>query len=252
MDILNDLPSLLLQKYSTVKVEGGYLNFNRKGNFLFVTDEPNPSLLADRATASRLRQLVDFEDTEDNVSLEVNLSDHVLDYKLFSPDDKVELPLKYDFTVDAFVQVKNFKTFGTGYVTGTGTEYPEIEIYTSTPDEEVIYLRTGFNRPGTSNMYFEVAVYFTGTAFYDVTTRKSESEYWVQKVRTKWSPPPGTFTKDPKTIADVIAKASKSLAQAVARVNFYYARKGCSGKRKDDPECKKWPKVLSHVRKYFK
>jgi len=75
---------------------------------------------------------------------------------------------------------------------------------------------------------------------------------WVNKVKPKWHPPEGLFTKDPETIAKTVAKASKDYKQAVARVNFFYNRYGCSGDRKGDPICKKRTRVLQLLRKIFK
>lgn len=76
----------------------------------------------------------------------------------------------------------------------------------------------------------------------------TEKEYWVDKVKTKWSPPPGLFTRDPETIASTIADASKDCRQAVARVNFFYNRYGCSGERADSEICSKRDAVLDLVR----
>jgi|GEM_PF-6682047 len=78
-----------------------------------------------------------------------------------------------------------------------------------------------------------------------------ERTTWASKVKTKWHPPEDLFTKDPATIAKTVAKASKSYAQAVARVNFFYNRYGCSGKRKGDPICKNKDKVLRFLKKEF-
>jgi len=80
----------------------------------------------------------------------------------------------------------------------------------------------------------------------------SEVTMWVNKVKPKWHPPEGLFTKDPETIAKTVAKASDSYKQAVARVNFFYNRYGCSGERKNDEICKKRPKVLKALRKIYK
>lgn len=92
-------------------------------------------------------------------------------------------------------------------------------------------------------------VYFTGDAILEVD-RQELVEGWLQTVKTKWHPPEGTFTKKPEEIARVLYQNSKSLAQAVARVNFYYNRKGCT-KNSKDKECKKRDKVLYYLRKYF-
>jgi len=79
-----------------------------------------------------------------------------------------------------------------------------------------------------------------------------DEEQWIDKVKPKWHPPEGLFTKDPETIAKTVAKASKDYKQAVARVNFFYNRYGCSGDRKGDEICKKREKVLQLLRKLFK
>jgi hypothetical protein len=86
---------------------------------------------------------------------------------------------------------------------------------------------------------------------YDLLFQVSE-EQWIDKVKVKWHPPEGLFTQSPEKIADTIAKASKDYKQAIARVNFFYNRYGCSGERKDDPICKKRGKVLQLLRKKFK
>jgi hypothetical protein len=49
---------------------------------------------------------------------------------------------------------------------------------------------------------------------------------WSAAVKTKWSPPPGLFTKGKTEIARVLAKESDSLKQAMARLNFYINRAG--------------------------
>lgn len=60
---------------------------------------------------------------------------------------------------------------------------------------------------------------------------KSESteiseKIWSAAVKTKWSPPPGLFTKGKTEIARVLAQQSDSLKQAMARLNFYINRAG--------------------------
>ena len=81
-----------------------------------------------------------------------------------------------------------------------------------------------------------------------------EKTYWVKKVKTKWHPPAGLFTKDPKTIASVLAKASKSLKQAMARLNFYINRSGyCNPKSShyDKAACSRLQKVKPLLRAAF-
>jgi len=49
---------------------------------------------------------------------------------------------------------------------------------------------------------------------------------WSGAVATKWTPPPGLFTKGATEIARVLAKESGSLKQAMSRLNFYINRAG--------------------------
>jgi hypothetical protein len=49
---------------------------------------------------------------------------------------------------------------------------------------------------------------------------------WSGAVKTKWSPPPGLFTKGKTQIARVLTQQSNSLKQAMSRLNFYINRAG--------------------------
>ena len=51
-------------------------------------------------------------------------------------------------------------------------------------------------------------------------------EKWSGKVKTKYEPPEGLFTKDAETIASQLAKDSTDLQQAMSRLNFYINRVG--------------------------
>jgi hypothetical protein len=63
-----------------------------------------------------------------------------------------------------------------------------------------------------------------------------DEELWSGDVKTKWKPPEDLFAKgSAKKIAEVVGGASKSLKQAVSRVNFYKNRAGDNL----DPERKK-------------
>jgi hypothetical protein len=69
---------------------------------------------------------------------------------------------------------------------------------------------------------------------------------WSGKVDTKWQPPEGTFTKDAGHIADVLAKASSDLKQAMSRLNFYVNR---GGKNFTNKDLAKFEKVKDLLRK---
>jgi hypothetical protein len=49
---------------------------------------------------------------------------------------------------------------------------------------------------------------------------------WSDKVPVKWHPPKGFFKKSASDIASGLKSASKSLGQAMARLNFYINRSG--------------------------
>ncbi len=51
-------------------------------------------------------------------------------------------------------------------------------------------------------------------------------EKWSAKVKTKYSPPKGLFTKSAEIIASQLTKDSNSLQQAMSRLNFYINRAG--------------------------
>jgi len=58
---------------------------------------------------------------------------------------------------------------------------------------------------------------------------------WLKKVKTKWSPPKGTFSDDksPEETAKIVCKGHNgNLKSAVASVNFYYNRAGKSNDKK--------------------
>ena len=69
----------------------------------------------------------------------------------------------------------------------------------------------------------------------------------LSDVKTKWTPPEGTFAKDadPKKSAEVICKGHKGdLESAVASVNYFFNRCG--------DNCKDWnlkDKLLNELRK---
>ena len=77
-----------------------------------------------------------------------------------------------------------------------------------------------------------------------ITAKDFLEKYWSGKVKPKWHPPKGLFTKDPKTIANVIAENSDNLKQAVARVNFFFNRGGYC-----NPDSRNYDKALCSKRK---
>jgi len=73
-------------------------------------------------------------------------------------------------------------------------------------------------------------------------------KYWSGEVTTKWHPPEGLFTKDAKTIAQALYRASRDLRQAMSRLNFYVNRAG----KNLSPERKKtFEQVKELLRKLF-
>jgi hypothetical protein len=56
---------------------------------------------------------------------------------------------------------------------------------------------------------------------------------WSGKVKPKWSPPEGLFTKGAETIANSLFKSSKTLKQGMSRLNFYINRAGDNLSEKD-------------------
>ena len=64
-------------------------------------------------------------------------------------------------------------------------------------------------------------------------------EEWSDDVKTKWTPPEGTFTKSAKEVADVLKKNSDDLQQAMSRLNFYINRAGDGLDKKTKAELEK-------------
>ncbi len=62
---------------------------------------------------------------------------------------------------------------------------------------------------------------------------KALAGLWSDDVKPKWHPPKGLFTKDAKTIARTLLRASSSEAQAASRLTFYMNRAGKNLKSKD-------------------
>lgn len=75
-----------------------------------------------------------------------------------------------------------------------------------------------------------------------------KGEKWSGDIKTKWSPPEGTFTKSSKEIASVLAKASSDLKQAMGRLNFYLNR---AGKNLSDKDRKRIEAAKPLLRKAF-
>lgn len=73
-------------------------------------------------------------------------------------------------------------------------------------------------------------------------------ENWSGKVKTKWHPSEGLFTKSAQEIADEIISNSDSLEQGESRLNFYLNR---AGKNLDDERKSTINKAKEIVRKHF-
>lgn len=57
---------------------------------------------------------------------------------------------------------------------------------------------------------------------------------WSGKVKTKWTPPPGLFSRDAETIARVVLEGhDHELAPSVASINFYINRAGLNMTERD-------------------
>lgn len=74
-----------------------------------------------------------------------------------------------------------------------------------------------------------------------VTLNESQ---WSSAVHQKWTPPEGFFTKSAKAIATGLLNASKSEAQAMARLNFYINRAGKNLSVKDQARLEGAKKIL--------
>jgi hypothetical protein len=68
---------------------------------------------------------------------------------------------------------------------------------------------------------------------------------WSSKVKTKYSPPEGLFTKDASTIATQLANDSTDLKQAMSRLNFYLNRAGKNLPSERKTEIEKAKKLLN-------
>ena len=82
--------------------------------------------------------------------------------------------------------------------------------------------------------------------FYESFKQKvnEADEEWSDDVKTKWSPPEGTFTKSAKEVADVLKKNSDDLQQAMSRLNFYINRAGDGLDKKTKAELEKAKELL--------
>lgn len=67
---------------------------------------------------------------------------------------------------------------------------------------------------------------------------------WSGKVEVKWEPPEGFFTKGAVAIADGLHSASKTLKQAMSRLNFYINRAGDNLSRDDHKRLERAKELL--------
>jgi len=82
--------------------------------------------------------------------------------------------------------------------------------------------------------------------------QKLHEEQWLNKVKPKWHPPEGTFSKDadPAKSAKIICQGHKGdYKSAVASVNFFFNR--CGEKCKDWGE-KKRKEIINALQKICK
>jgi len=87
-----------------------------------------------------------------------------------------------------------------------------------------------------------------------------EKSNWINKVKPKWNPPVGLFSKEnciknPEKVANVIAKNSKDLKQAISRLNFFFNRNGICDTQSshyDKEWCNSKNKILNYIHKYYK
>ena len=57
-----------------------------------------------------------------------------------------------------------------------------------------------------------------------ISTQSVEAKKWSGKVKTKWSPPAGTFDKSAEEIAETLIRGGKD--KAAKRLSFYRNRAG--------------------------
>ena len=67
----------------------------------------------------------------------------------------------------------------------------------------------------------------------EVKETVAEADDWSDDVKPKWKPPAGLFTQPATKIADVLAKDSKDLDQAMSRLDYYINRAGKLLSKKD-------------------
>jgi len=63
-------------------------------------------------------------------------------------------------------------------------------------------------------------------AFDELVEKIKKKKKWSAKIKTKWDPPEGLFTKSAEEIASVLKKESNDLQTAMGRLNYYINRAG--------------------------
>jgi len=72
-----------------------------------------------------------------------------------------------------------------------------------------------------------------------------EEAMWSGKVKARWHPPDGFFTKSAEEIAGGLKSNSKSLGQAMSRINFYVNRAGDNLSSEDKGRLEHAKEILS-------
>ena len=75
--------------------------------------------------------------------------------------------------------------------------------------------------------------------------RMIDEAMWTKSVKPKWHPKEGFFTKSAEEIARGLKSASKSLGQAMSRINFFVNRAGGNLSSERKSELSKAKEILS-------
>ena len=85
---------------------------------------------------------------------------------------------------------------------------------------------------------------------------KKKTKKWVQTVKTVSTfPPKGTFTKDAKTIAKIMARkdvSPKGVGSAIKMVQYFINRSGKGLSKKRRNELEKAKKILQEMKRKWK
>ena len=76
-------------------------------------------------------------------------------------------------------------------------------------------------------------------------SKRIKESMWSGKVKPKWKPPDGFFTKSAEDIAGGLKSNSKSLGQAMSRINFFVNRSGDNLSSEDKGRLNRAKEILS-------